>query len=67
MERRHLRAKRIEKGYTLEQLASKLSVSFTMLGKVEQGVRNPSVPLAKKWAKCLGIPEKDILKVFFAY
>jgi transcriptional regulator with XRE-family HTH domain len=67
MERTYIRVKRVEKGLTQEQLANKLSITQTMVGKVEQGERNPSVPLARKWAKCLGIPEGSILKYFFAF
>jgi transcriptional regulator with XRE-family HTH domain len=67
MERVYIREKRKKKGLLQSDLADMLDIDTTMVGKVESGVRNPSVPLARRWAKCLGISERNILKYFFAY
>ncbi len=67
MERTYIRERREKKKLNMQQLAALLNIDGSMVGKVEAGIRNPSVPLAKRWAECLGIRERDILKYFFAY
>ena len=66
MKRTYICERREKLGMNMGQLAKKLSIDGSMVGKVEAGLRNPSIPLAKKWAKCLGIPEEQIIKYFYA-
>lgn len=63
--REFIKNARIERGISVDDIAKTLSVSDSMVWKVEAGIRNPSVPLARKWAEILSIQEKDILRYFF--
>lgn len=59
--------KRILAGLGRTELAKNLKVSESTVRKVEIGERNPSVPLAYRWAKKLHIPKKDFFSIFFNY
>ena len=59
--------KRILAGLGRTELAKNLKVSESTVRKVEIGERNPSVPLAYRWAKKLRIPKKDFFSIFFNY
>lgn len=52
---------------TRKELSTRLHISFSMIEKVERGVRRASPDLAKGWANELGIDEEKIYKYFFAY
>ena len=57
-----IRKKRLEKGYSLVNLAALVDVSSTYLCDVEKGRRNVSVIFLAKICKSLGITLKDIMK-----
>ena len=57
----HLKALRIEKGLTQEQLAEKVNVDFTQVGRYERGVRSPSLTSIKKLAAGLEVHPKVLL------
>ncbi|HWR06178.1 helix-turn-helix transcriptional regulator [Sporomusa sp.] len=56
---------RERKGITRKELAEILKISFSMVEKVERGVRRASPDLAKKWGDELGIKESQIYRYFF--
>lgn len=47
--------KRTEKNLTQEQVAIKAEISRAAYANIENGARNPSVPVAKRLGKALGI------------
>ena len=57
-----IRKKRLERGYSLVNLAAEVDVSSTYLCDVEKGRRNVSVIFLAKICKSLGITLKDIMK-----
>ena len=57
-----IRKKRLERGYSLVNLAALIDVSSTYLCDVEKGRRNVSVIFLAKICKSLGITLKDIVK-----
>jgi transcriptional regulator with XRE-family HTH domain len=63
--RKQLIEARENKKITREKLAKMLNISYSMVDKVEKGIRNPSIKLTKKWAFILGINEIDIMEYFF--
>ena len=65
--RNTLMEKRVLAGLARMELAKHLRVSESTIRKVEIGERNPSVPLAYRWAKKLRIPKKDFFSIFFNY
>lgn len=64
-----LRKKRKEKGLTQTELAHRVHVAQSMISNIENGVRSPSVALARRLGAALevewteifddGIPEED--------
>jgi transcriptional regulator with XRE-family HTH domain len=54
---------RIEKGWSLQQLAVETGVSATHLSRIERGVRVGSVPLLKRIALALGVPISHIAEL----
>ncbi len=54
---------RVEKGYEVKDLAAKLGVSRSFLYKIEEGVRDPSIPLMGAIAREL---DRTVDALFFA-
>lgn len=52
---------RKQKDLTQEQLATKVRVSSTYIGFIEQGQRNPSLKTIDKIARVLGVKISDLL------
>lgn len=50
------------KGLTQEQLAFESNVSQSLIWKIENGQRKPSVKVAKRIAAVLGFPWTDFFK-----
>lgn len=57
---RRIRAFRKLKGFTQEQLASKLGVSVSVLGEIERGNRIPSEDLINQISLVLNIAKEDL-------
>lgn len=53
---------RKENNLTQEQLATKVRVSPTYIGFIEQGQRNPSLKTLDKIARILGVEMPELLK-----
>lgn len=60
--RNSLIAARKQKGWTQQDVAQRLGVTTSFYGMIEQGVRNPRLPLALQMEELFGIP----LSVLFA-
>lgn len=58
-----LKEARKKKGLTVPDVAGKLGISASFYYKIEQGVRNPTIELAKQIADSLGSTVDDL---FFA-
>jgi putative transcriptional regulator len=52
--RREFKLARIEKGLSIKKLAEILNISASFCYKIEQGIRNPTMVLAKQFADTLG-------------
>lgn len=59
-----LRDLRIEKGYTLEQLAELLGVTPGAISHWENGLRTPGVIYFPKMAQALGVPIEELVNMF---
>ncbi|MCT8136398.1 helix-turn-helix transcriptional regulator [Anaerobacillus sp. CMMVII] len=57
---RRIRAFRKLKGYTQEQLATKLGVSVSVLGEIERGNRIPSEELINQISLVLNVAKEDL-------
>jgi transcriptional regulator with XRE-family HTH domain len=57
---RRIRAFRKLKGFTQEQLASKLGVSVSVLGEIERGNRIPSEDLINQISSVLNVAKEDL-------
>ncbi|GAB6159370.1 hypothetical protein JCM39194_25710 [Desulfotomaculum varum] len=57
-----LKNARIDKGYSVSQFAELLEISASFYYKIEKGIRNPTIELAKKIANLLG---KTVDEIFF--
>ena len=55
-----LRALRIEKSYSQEELGFKAGLDRTYISGIERGIRNPSLENISKLAKALGVPVKEL-------
>lgn len=58
---KHIRERRKEKKYTLEQLAEKLDVSTTFIGQIERAKGIPSLETLVKIANALEISTDSLL------
>lgn len=58
----NVRRHRKENNLTQEQLATKVRVSSTYIGFIEQGQRNPSLKTLDKIARILGVEMSELLK-----
>ncbi|MBO8129681.1 MAG: helix-turn-helix transcriptional regulator [Peptococcaceae bacterium] len=56
-----IRALREERGYTLQELAKKASLSLSYLSEIERGSKHPSLKTIEKLAKALHIPKNQLL------
>lgn len=57
----NLKSARKQKGLTQEHLATKVRVSPTYIGFIEQGQRNPSLKTLDKIARVLSIKITDLI------
>ena len=59
-----MRQAREDQGLTVNQVAVMLGISASFYYKIEQGMRNPTILLAKRIAELLG---KGVDQLFFAH
>ena len=57
-----IREYRILRGFTQEELAEKVDISWRQLQRIEKNDQETSVSTLKKLVKALEIPDKEILK-----
>ncbi len=57
-----VRAARRQRGLAQEELALKAGVERSHMGKIERGEHLPTVVLALKIAKALGVPLSDLIR-----
>ncbi len=53
---KNLRALRLEKGWSQEELAEACHIDRTYISGVERGVRNPTLKVVEQFASGLGVP-----------
>lgn len=53
---RRVRNIRVERGLTQKELASKVGIDFTYIGKIERGEQLPSLKILLKIAEALSLP-----------
>lgn len=58
---RRIQELRKEKGYTQEELAEKLHISLSYIGKIEIGERKPNLKMLYKISEKLGVKVKDLI------
>lgn len=59
-----IKENRIKKGYTQEQLAELIDISWRQLQRIEKNESNTKISTLKKIIRILNIPDEDILKFF---
>lgn len=57
-----IKENRIKKGYTQEQLAELIDISWRQLQRIEKNENNTKISTLKKIIQILNIPDDDILK-----
>lgn len=57
---------RENKKISRKELAEALYISYSMVLKVESGIRRASPDLAKKWGDKIGLKETQLYQYFFA-
>lgn len=59
---RNVRLQRLARGTTLEALAHDVGLSYSYVGELERGRRNPTLRVVEKLAKALGADPVDLLR-----
>ena len=59
---KNLRAVRLSRGWTQEQLAEKVNVSLNFLNMIERGERAPSFDNLERLAKVLRVPVHELFQ-----
>ena len=57
-----IRALRLERGMTLDQLASAAGISASHLSRLERGQAGPSFTVASALAQSIGVPLSELVK-----
>lgn len=60
---KNIKAERVRKGLSQEQLAELVGVSSRTIGLIENGVQQPKLLLVVNLAKALGVDINDFLKI----
>lgn len=58
-----LRAVRLERGFSQEQLAARASVDRTFVGKLESGRHQPSLAVVFKLADAIGLAPEELVRM----
>lgn len=59
---RNLRQIRLAQGVTLEALSTDVGLSYSYIGEIERGRRNPTLKVVERIAKTLKVDPIDLLK-----
>ncbi|MFW2344936.1 MAG: helix-turn-helix domain-containing protein [Brevundimonas mediterranea] len=59
---RNVRRIRLEKGLTIEGLANDVGLSYSYVGEMQRGKRNPTLKVVERVAKVLGVRPIDLLR-----
>ena len=62
--RRFLKQARETKGLTVEEMSNRLDISVSFYYKIEQGIRNPTMKLAREISELLG---HGVERLFFSH
>jgi transcriptional regulator with XRE-family HTH domain len=58
----NLRGRRVERGYSIEQLAGEAEVDESHIARIERGTVNSSVDVLARLAKALGVKFGELFK-----
>ncbi|RZJ46029.1 MAG: XRE family transcriptional regulator [Brevundimonas sp.] len=58
---RNVRRQRQDRQVTLEALADQVGLSYSYLGEIERGKRNPTLAVVERLANALKIDPRDLL------
>lgn len=58
---KNVRRIRLEKGLTIEGLANDVGLSYSYVGEMQRGKRNPTLKVVERVAKVLGVRPVDLL------
>ena len=58
---RNVRRERLAKGMTLEALANDVGLSYSYVGEIERGRRNPTLAVVERISKVLGAAPVTLL------
>ncbi|MBI2260833.1 MAG: helix-turn-helix transcriptional regulator [Caulobacterales bacterium] len=59
---KNVRRVRLEKGMTIEGLANEVSLSYSYVGEMQRGKRNPTLKVVERIAKALGVSAVELLR-----
>jgi len=65
MKRDRLIRERIARGWTQAEVAGKLGITTSFYGMIEQGTRNPRLPLAFELERLFGLPASALFPDLF--
>lgn len=60
---RNVRRERLARGLTIEELAQDAGLSYSYLGEIERGYRNPSLSVIDQLSLSLGVSAELLLRV----
>lgn len=58
----NVRQTRIARGMTIEVLAQDVGLSYSYLGEIERGLRNPTLAVIEGLATCLAVEPHSLLQ-----
>ena len=58
----NVRQTRIARGMTIEALAQDVGLSYSYLGEIERGLRNPTLAVIEGLANCLAVEPHSLLQ-----
>ncbi|MBU1540453.1 MAG: helix-turn-helix domain-containing protein [Alphaproteobacteria bacterium] len=59
---KNVRRVRAEKGMTIEGLANEVGLSYSYVGELQRGKRNPTLKVVERIAGALGVRAVDLLR-----
>lgn len=60
---RNLRKLRVERGLSQDALAVDAGLDRSFVGRIERGLENPTVDTLDRFARALGVPTAELLRV----
>ncbi len=59
---RNVRRVRIERAMSIEALANEVGLSYSYVGEIERGRRNPTLSVVERVADALGVSPVDLVR-----